>query len=89
MQDDQLGWFEVVKLEESGGGAARKIHVRVGLGHDDFRAAGLHPALSHEGICLVSAKSRAHVACQLRRRHLPHVMAMAGVAGPGVTEPDH
>jgi hypothetical protein len=37
----------------------------------------------------VRAKRHPHVAGQLRSRHLPHVVAMTGVAGPGVTEPDY
>jgi hypothetical protein len=88
MQNDQLGWFEAVKLEEGRYGATRKVHKRVGLGQNDLGAAGLQPALGDKRICFVRAERRAHVAGQLRRGHLPHVVAMAGVAGPGVTEPD-
>jgi uncharacterized protein YlxW (UPF0749 family) len=37
----------------------------------------------------VRLKRRTDVAGQLRHSHLTHVVAMTGVVGPGVTEPDY
>jgi hypothetical protein len=95
VQHDQPGLVELVEAQQRRDGAAGQIHERVRLGEHQLRSAGCDPPLCDCGVGLMrlerrrAVRARADPTGEFGERHLADVVAMPGVAGPGIPEPGH
>ena len=89
VQHDQVRRVELVEAQQRRDGAARQVHERVRLRQDEPRAGAAEAPLGDGRVRLLALERCADSARQFVEGHLAHVVAVPGVAGPGVTEPDY
>ena len=86
---DDVVWFDAIELGETRDRAARGVHVAQGFSEDDLLAADAESAFASVGVRLVFAQLDAETACQNVDDHLANVVAVKGVVGPRIPEPDY
>ena len=86
---DQVRGRNREELEQGRRWLAREVHECAWLSQNQLCSAGRDASLGDERIGLMRAKARPDIGSELCVDHLANVVTMAGVAGPGVTEPDY
>ena len=89
VHDDESLNRNLVEPHECSGRATRKVHKRIGLSQNQFGAIPKTATFCHSSVCFVVLKRGRQFVGQVGQHHVAHVVAITGVAGPGVTEPDY
>ena len=87
MNNDHVFWCDVEKLGEVCDWSARSVHKAQGFGEDKSSLPEF--GFGHRCIGFVTFEFCALALSQHVKNHLADVVAVARVAGPGVTEPDY
>jgi hypothetical protein len=79
----------LVEAHQRRHGPTRKIHELIGFGQDELGAVTKAAAFSNSSIGFVILEAGRKFVCQVGQHHVAHIVAITGVTGPGVTEPDY
>ena len=89
VQHDEPRRRDLEVLEHRGDGSPRQVHEAVRCRENNAGAAGHETCLGDHRVGLVATQGGGCAAREFRDHHLPHVVPIGGVAGPGVAEPDY